>query len=121
MPLKKTRWLIIICTLFFILLIAMYIHLTSGAFTMTTPEVFKTLLRIDSTEQFDLVIFDFRLPRIITAALVGMGLAMVVVLCFRGLQKMPLLILELSELTQVQAVQLLFSCFSFISNSLMWK
>lgn len=120
MPLKKTRWLIIICTLFFILLIAMYIHLTNGAFTMTTPEVFKTLLRIDSTEQFDLVIFDFRLPRIITAALVGMGLAMAGVV-LQGITKMPLPIRELSELTQVQAVQLLFSCFSSISNSLMWK
>lgn len=76
MPLKKTKWLFIIGTLFTLLVLAMYIHLTSGAFTMTTPEVFKTLLRIDSTEQFDLVIFDFRLPRIITAAFVGMGLAM---------------------------------------------
>lgn len=76
MPLKKMKWLLMIGTLFFLLLLTMYIHLTSGAFTMTALEVFKTLLRIDSTEQFDLVIFDFRLPRIITAALVGMGLAM---------------------------------------------
>lgn len=76
MPLKKTKWLFMIGTFFLLLLLAMYIHLTSGAFTMTPPEVFKTLLRIDSTEQFDLVIFDFRLPRIITAAIVGMGLAM---------------------------------------------
>ncbi|MGN7477376.1 FecCD family ABC transporter permease [Solibacillus silvestris] len=76
MPLKKTKWLFVISALFFILFASMYIHLTSGAFTMTTPEVFKTLLRIHSNEQFDLVVFDFRLPRIITAALVGMGLAM---------------------------------------------
>lgn len=63
-------------TLTILLLLAMYIHLTSGVFAMTTTEVFKTLLRIESTDQFDLVIFDFRLPRILTAALVGMGLAM---------------------------------------------
>ena len=59
-----------------LLLIAVYVHLTSGAFTMTTEQVFKTLFRIDSTENFDLVIFDFRLPRIVTAAIVGAGLAM---------------------------------------------
>lgn len=120
MTLKKTKWLFIIGILFFMLLLAMYIHLTSGAFTMTTPEVFKTLLRIDSTEQFDLVIFDFRLPRIITAALVGMGLAMAGVV-LQGITKMRLLIRELSELTPVQDVQLLSSCFSSMSNLLMWK
>lgn len=76
MPLNKSIWLIILASLVALLLAAMYLHLTSGAFTMTTPEVFKTLFRIDSTENFDLVVFDFRLPRIITAALVGMGLAM---------------------------------------------
>lgn len=64
--------LILVC----FLLAAMYIHLTSGNFTMTTAEVFKTLLRIESTESFDLVVFDLRLPRIVTAAIVGMGLAL---------------------------------------------
>ncbi|MBD8034037.1 MULTISPECIES: FecCD family ABC transporter permease [Solibacillus] len=76
MQLKKSKWLLMIGAFTFLLFGAMYIHLMSGAFAMTTPEVLKTLLRIESTEQFDLVIFDFRLPRIITAALVGMGLAM---------------------------------------------
>ncbi|MBD8035945.1 iron ABC transporter permease [Solibacillus sp. A46] len=74
---QHKKWLFMSGTLILLLLLAMYIHLTSGAFAMTTPEVIKTLLRIESTAQFDLVIFDFRLPRIITAALVGMGLAMV--------------------------------------------
>ncbi|WP_339216722.1 iron ABC transporter permease [Solibacillus sp. FSL W8-0372] len=73
---QHKKWLFMSGTLILLLLLAMYIHLTSGAFAMTTPEVIKTLLRIESTAQFDLVIFDFRLPRIITAALVGMGLAM---------------------------------------------
>ena len=73
---QHKKWLFMIGTLMLLLLLAMYIHLTSGVFAMTTTEVFKTLLRIESTDQFDLVIFDFRLPRILTAALVGMGLAM---------------------------------------------
>ena len=72
----NSRWRFVMLTMTVLLLGAMYIHLTSGAFTMTTAEVLKTLLRIESTENFDLVIFDFRLPRIVTAALVGMGLAM---------------------------------------------
>ena len=76
MPLKKSKWFLTLAVMFVLLLGAMYLHLTSGAFTMTTSEVFKTLLRIESTDNFDLVIFDLRLPRIVTAAFVGMGLAM---------------------------------------------
>jgi len=41
---------------------------------MTVVEVLKTILRIGSNENFDLVIFEFRLPRIIIAGLVGIGL-----------------------------------------------
>ena len=76
MPLNKVKWLTVIGILFVLLFSAMYMHLTSGAFSMTTSEVFKTLFRIESNDNFDLVVFDFRLPRIVTAALVGMGLAM---------------------------------------------
>lgn len=76
MPLKKSKWILTLGVMLLLLLGAMYLHLTSGAFTMTTAEVFKTLLRIESTDNFDLVVFDLRLPRIVTAALVGMGLAM---------------------------------------------
>lgn len=76
MPLKQAKWIITLVIMLLMLLAAMYLHLTSGVFTMSSTEVFKTLLRIESTPNFDLVIFDLRLPRIITAALVGMGLAM---------------------------------------------
>ncbi|MGM9932259.1 FecCD family ABC transporter permease [Pradoshia sp.] len=60
----------------FVLLIAItvYISLTNGAFDMTVGEVVRTLLRIEGDPKFDLIIFDFRLPRIVIAALVGMGL-----------------------------------------------
>jgi iron complex transport system permease protein len=57
-----------------IVLVAIYISLTNGVFDMTVIDVLKTLLRIDPVPDHDLVIFDFRLPRIVVAALVGFGL-----------------------------------------------
>ncbi|WP_438351737.1 FecCD family ABC transporter permease [Paenibacillus sp. FA6] len=57
-----------------IILITMYMSLTSGTFDITVQEVIRTLLRIDRNPDQDLVIFEFRLPRIIIAVLVGMGL-----------------------------------------------
>ncbi|WP_166244881.1 FecCD family ABC transporter permease [Paenibacillus turpanensis] len=55
-------------------LAAAYIHLTNGEFDMTVMEVVRTLLRINPVPEHDLVIFEFRLPRIAIAALVGIGL-----------------------------------------------
>ena len=45
-------------------------------FDMSVMDVIKTLLRIESNSKFDLVIFEFRLPRIVIAGLVGIGLGM---------------------------------------------
>ena len=53
---------------------AFYLHITNGAFDMSVWEVIKTLLRIDPNPKHDLTIFQFRLPRIVTAMLVGIGL-----------------------------------------------
>lgn len=55
-------------------LIACYFHLTNGAFEMSVVDVVKTLLRIHPNPKFDLVVFQFRLPRIVIAAIVGIGL-----------------------------------------------
>ncbi|MBA9086040.1 iron complex transport system permease protein [Fontibacillus solani] len=55
-------------------LIAGYFHITNGSFEMSVMDVLKTLLRIDSNPKYDLVIFEFRLPRIVIAAIVGIGL-----------------------------------------------
>ncbi|MER2262404.1 MAG: iron ABC transporter permease [Psychrobacillus sp.] len=55
-------------------LIAFYFHITNGVFDMTILEVLQTFLRIDPNDKHDLVIFEFRLPRIVIAALVGIGL-----------------------------------------------
>lgn len=44
-------------------------------FDMTITEVLKTIFGLESNPKFELVIFEFRLPRIIIALLVGIGLA----------------------------------------------
>lgn len=50
--------------------------MTNGVFHMSVLDVVKTILRFEKNEQFDLVIFEFRLPRVVIAGLVGMGLAL---------------------------------------------
>jgi len=55
-------------------LAAMYVSLTNGTFDISALDVIRTLLRIDTTREHDLVIFDFRLPRIVIGAIVGIGL-----------------------------------------------
>lgn len=66
-------WTVLLIS-FGIVLVAIYVSLTNGVFDMTVIDVLKTLLRIDPVPDHDLVIFDFRLPRIVVAALVGFGL-----------------------------------------------
>lgn len=71
---KKNIWLkalFIIAIIF----VAFYVHITNGMFDMTVPEVLKTIFGLESNPKFELVIFEFRLPRIIIALLVGIGLA----------------------------------------------
>ncbi|WP_019637890.1 FecCD family ABC transporter permease [Paenibacillus fonticola] len=53
-----------------------YISLTNGTFDIGIRDVVRTLLRIHPQPDHDLVIFEFRLPRIVIALLVGAGLGM---------------------------------------------
>jgi iron complex transport system permease protein len=57
-----------------IIVIAMYVSLTNGAFDISIGDTVRTLLRIDPQPEHDLVILEFRLPRIVISALVGLGL-----------------------------------------------
>lgn len=59
-----------------IVLTAIYFSLTNGTFDMSIKEVFQTLLRLNPNSDFDLVVFEFRLPRIVLGALVGFALGM---------------------------------------------
>lgn len=70
----RNRFLITISGLFVLICLAGYVHITNGTFDMSVKDVVTTLLRINPSNDFDLVIFEFRLPRIVIAALVGLGL-----------------------------------------------
>ncbi len=59
-----------------LILVTAYISLTNGTFDIRLSDIVKTLLRIDTQSDFDLVILEFRLPRIVVAILVGIGLGM---------------------------------------------
>lgn len=66
----RAIWLVIVL----LLLAAVYVSLTNGAFDLAISDVVRTLLRIDPVPEHDLVIFEFRLPRIVIALLVGCSL-----------------------------------------------
>ncbi|BFH64910.1 FecCD family ABC transporter permease [Paenibacillus azoreducens] len=53
---------------------AAYLSLTNGTFDMSVMDVIQTLLRIHPQAEHDLVVFEFRLPRIVLGALVGFSL-----------------------------------------------
>ncbi|MBB3112568.1 iron complex transport system permease protein [Paenibacillus phyllosphaerae] len=67
---KKRLWSVLIVT-WFIIAAAVYISITNGTFDISVKDVVKTLLRIDPVPDHDLVIFEFRLPRIVIGAMVG--------------------------------------------------
>jgi iron complex transport system permease protein len=69
------RLAVVIVTGLVLSVIVAYLSLTSGEFDLSVREVVNTLFRLETTPQRDLVIFDFRLPRIVLGALVGAGLA----------------------------------------------
>ncbi|MEF2967097.1 iron ABC transporter permease [Paenibacillus sp. M1] len=61
-------------TLILVVFIAVYFSLTNGTFDISVLDIVKTLLRVDPRSDYDLVVFDFRLPRIVLGALVGFAL-----------------------------------------------
>ena len=70
------KWYATIFVLLAIILLGFYLHLTNGMFDISVPEAFRTLLGLEDNANFRLVIFEFRLPRIVIAALVGIGLSL---------------------------------------------
>ncbi|MCP3738156.1 FecCD family ABC transporter permease [Rossellomorea sp. BNER] len=58
---------------FFLLLLA-YFSLTIGIYEITIKELLDTIFRMNPSEKLDLVIFQYRLPRIVLAILIGFGL-----------------------------------------------
>lgn len=64
-----------VCALLIVIFLAFYLHVTNGMFDMTILDVVKTLFGLSEDDKFQLVIFEFRLPRVVIAILVGIGLA----------------------------------------------
>jgi iron complex transport system permease protein len=75
MPKKKLKYSYVIIVLFLLILVAFYLHLTNGMFDISVIEVIETLFNLTDNEKFRLVVFEFRLPRIIIAVLIGIGLS----------------------------------------------
>ncbi len=72
-----------------LIICGIYVSLTNGTFDLSAADVIRTLLRIHPTKEYDLVIFDFRLPRILIGALVGFGLGIAGAV-LQGITKNPL-------------------------------
>ncbi len=67
----------------------MYMSVTNGTFDLSALDVLRTLLRLQSVSDYDLVVFEFRLPRIVIGALVGAALA-VAGAALQGITRNPL-------------------------------
>lgn len=65
MPLKKMPLQVVV--LLVILVAAMLLHMTSGSYYISAVDVVKTLFAQSANAQFELVIFDMRLPRFASA------------------------------------------------------
>lgn len=72
---KKLKYSFVIILLLLLILFAFYLHLTNGMFNISVIEVFETLFNLNDNEKFRLVVFEFRLPRIIISILIGIGLS----------------------------------------------
>jgi len=57
------------------ILVGAYFSLTNGTYPMTAADLWDTLFRGHSNPELGLILFEFRLPRLIVGALVGLGLA----------------------------------------------
>lgn len=70
----KTRNLLVVGILSLLIVIAFIISMNTGYIKLSPLEVIRTLFGLGTDKQH-LILFEFRLPRIIISVLVGMGLA----------------------------------------------
>lgn len=71
---RRKRYWAVLLTVFALNLAVVYLSLTHGIFEITVGDVLKTLLRLEVVPQYDLLLFEFRLPRIVAAGVVGAAL-----------------------------------------------
>lgn len=68
---KNFKYFFVIIALIILIFLAFYLHIINGMFDISVIEVFQTLFNLNDNEKFRLVVFEFRLPRIVTAILIG--------------------------------------------------
>lgn len=72
---QKTRKTVMVCLVLIVLIILSFmISVNTGPIRLTPEELIRTLLG-KGTDKQNLVLFDFRLPRIVISILIGSGLA----------------------------------------------
>jgi len=71
---KKKRLSTVLILLAVLIVVMFFVSLSTGVITIAPSEVIKTFLNQGSSRQ-ELVLFDFRLPGILLALLIGAGLA----------------------------------------------
>ena len=103
----KTRNFVIIGILGLLIVIAFMISMDTGFIRLTPLEVIRTLFGYGTDKQH-LILFEFRLPRIVISVLVGMGLA-VSGCVLQGFLVMRWLIPEYWGLTQEQGLLLCYT------------
>ncbi len=70
----RTRFLSVFLSTIILSVVVMYVSVTNGTFDVSAMDTIRTLFRLQSVTDYDLVIFEFRLPRIIIGAIVGFAL-----------------------------------------------
>ena len=83
---SQERFVGIMLTALGLIVAAIYISLSYGVFDLTFAEVVKTLFGSQSNGEYDVLIYQFRLPRIVIAGLVGAGLGAKLSLYGKALQ-----------------------------------
>lgn len=71
---RMQRFSAVFLSVVLLMLVLVYVSLTNGSFDITIRDTFNTLLRINPDPDHTTVIFEYRLPRIVIALLVGFGL-----------------------------------------------
>ncbi|AIQ48253.1 iron ABC transporter permease [Paenibacillus sp. FSL R7-0273] len=71
---RRRRGLFILATIFVLIVIAFIISVNTGYIRLTPLELLNTMLG-KGTDKQELILFDFRLPRIVISLLIGAGLA----------------------------------------------
>lgn len=67
------RYSTVIVVSIILILAAMYISISNGTYDISIKDLIDTIFRINPNPNNDLVIFEFRLPRVVIGALVGFG------------------------------------------------